>query len=59
MHKFGEELQSAATKICMHVLGSKFLLAMVGLSHQYWLSFLDALALVDYWFYSGIILYQG
>jgi hypothetical protein len=53
--KSGEQLAA----ICIPGLGSDFLLVMVGLSDQSWLSFLDALALVGYWFASRIILCQG
>ena len=64
--KSGEQLQPAAAAIWFPGLGSNFLLVMVGLllvmvglSDQSWLSLLDALALVGYWFASRIILYQG
>jgi hypothetical protein len=49
----------ATTAICILDLGSDFLLVMVGLFDQSWLSFLGALALVGYWFSFGIILFQG
>jgi hypothetical protein len=59
VRKSGEQLQSTAAAICILGLGSDFLLVMVGLSDQSWLSLLDALALVGYWFASRIILCQG
>jgi hypothetical protein len=48
-----------STAIFIPSLGSNFLLVMVGISDQSWLSFLGALALVGYWFASRIILCQG
>jgi hypothetical protein len=59
VRKSGEQLQPTAAAICIPGLGSDFLLVMVGLSDQSWLSFLGALALVGYWFASRIILCQG
>ena len=59
VRKSGEQLQSIVAAICILGLGSDFLLVMVGLSYQSWLSLLGALALVGYWFASGIILCQG
>jgi hypothetical protein len=59
VRKYGEKLQPAAVAICFPRLGSEFLLVMVGLFYQYWLSLLGALALLGNWFSSGIILYQG
>jgi hypothetical protein len=59
VRKFGEQMQPVAATICIIVLGSDFMLVMVGLSYQSWLSFLDALTLVGYWFSFGIILCQG
>jgi len=50
---------TTTTAICILDLGSDFLLVMVGLFDQYWLSLLGALALVSYWFAFGIILFQG
>jgi hypothetical protein len=50
---------TATTAICILDLGSDFLLVMVGLFDQSWLSLLGALALVGYWFSFGIILFQG
>jgi len=50
---------TATTAICILDLGSNFLLVMVGLFDQSWLSLLGALALVGYWFAFGIILFQG
>jgi hypothetical protein len=38
VRKSGEQLQPTATAICIRVLGSDFLLVMVGLSDQSWLS---------------------
>jgi hypothetical protein len=38
MRKSGEQLQSTAASICILGLGSDFLLVMVGLSDQSWLS---------------------
>jgi hypothetical protein len=57
--KSGKQLQPTAAAICIPGLGLDFLLVMVGLSDQTWLCFLDALALVGYWFASRIILCQG
>ena len=57
--KSGKQLQPAATAIFILGLGSDFLLVMVGFSYQSWLSLFDALAMVGYWFSSGIILCQG
>jgi hypothetical protein len=48
VHKSGEQLQPTTAAICIPGLGSDFLLVMVGLSDQSWLSFLDALTLVGY-----------
>jgi hypothetical protein len=59
VRKSGEQLQPTAATICIPGLGSDFLLVMVGLSDQSWLSLLGALALVGYWFSSRIILCQG
>ena len=59
MRKSGEQLQPTSATIWFLGLGSDFLLVMVGLYDQSWLSFLDALALVGYWIASGIILCQG
>jgi hypothetical protein len=50
---------TATTAICILDLGSDFLLVMVGLFDQSWLSLLGALALVGYWFAFRIILFQG
>jgi len=49
---------TATIAICILDLGSNFLLVMVGLFDQSWLSLLGALALVGYWFASEIILCQ-
>ena len=59
VRKSREQLQPTVAAICIPGLGSDLLLVMVGLSYQSWLSLLDALALVGYWFASGIILWQG
>jgi hypothetical protein len=59
VRKFGEQLQPATVAIYIPGLGSDFILVMVGLSDQSWLSLLDALTLVGYWFASRIILCQG
>jgi hypothetical protein len=59
VHKSGEQLQLTATTIHILGLGLNFLLVMVGISDQSWLSFLDVLAMVGYWFASEIILCQG
>jgi hypothetical protein len=48
VRKFGEQLQPTTIAICIPGLGSNFLLVMVGLFDQCWLSLLDALALVGY-----------
>jgi hypothetical protein len=50
---------TATIAICILDLGSDFLLVMVGLFDQSWLSLLGALALVGYWFSFRIILFQG
>ena len=57
VRKSGEQLQQAT--ICIPGLGSDFILVIVGFSDQSWLSLLDAIALVGYWFAFGIILCQG
>jgi hypothetical protein len=59
VRKSGEQLQLTTIAICIPGLGSYLLLVMVGIYNQSWLSFLDALAVVGYWFSSGIILCQG
>jgi hypothetical protein len=59
VRKSGEQLQPTTTVIWILGLGSDFLLVLVGLSNHSWLSLLDALPLVGYWFASGIILCQG
>jgi hypothetical protein len=50
---------TATTAICILDLGSNFLLVMVGLFDQSWLSLLGALGLVGYLFAFRIILFQG
>jgi hypothetical protein len=59
VRKSVEQLQSAAATMCIPGLGSDFLLVMVGLSDQCWLSLLDALALVGHWLAFRIILCHG
>jgi hypothetical protein len=59
VHKSREQLQPTTTAIYIPGLGSDFLLVMVGLFDQPWLSLLGALALVGYYFSFGIILFQG
>jgi hypothetical protein len=57
VRKSGEQLQPAAVAIWFPGLGSDFLLVMVGLSDQSWLSLCISLGWLL--FASGIILCQG